>query len=226
MKENAKDGRAYEVLPFVSERSHGESRWRVVEKETGKVLDDAHGWGYKSKRNAHIGWRLANRSREEVEAENNRRRAVREWLVLQEELLMAFDEGSLYAAREGMDFDASSVGALLKALEIETEFNPREIFNAWKYGIPERDMMEPTQEGEWSVVQEEDAEMAAAMAPWDWLKSHGEVMEAFAAAEAGRGEIPIEKAAALLRDNGAECPFSAEVVLTAYLRGTPRKRFD
>lgn len=220
MEENDKDGRAYEVLPFVSERSHGESRWRVVEKGTGKVLDDAHGWGYKSKRNAYIGWRMANRTREEVEAENNRRRAAWEWITSQEELLMAFDEGALFAAREGMEFDVSSVEALLKALEIETDFKPREIFNAWKYGNPDRGAVEP---GGWGsegfVAQEEDAEMVDAMAAWDWLKAHGDVMEAFAAVDS----LSIERVEEVIRSAAVECPFGAGELLSAYLRGTPKK---
>lgn len=224
-RDKARAERTYEVLSFTSAKSHGETRWRVVEKGTGRVLDDADGWGYKTKRNAHVGWSMANRTGEKVQADNLRRRAAWEWVSSHDDLLAALDEGSLFAAREGVEFGVSDAGALLKSLELETDFKPREIFNAWKYGNPDRDMVEP---GGWDTdgdsVQTEDAEMLDALSVWDWLKGRKEIMDAFCAAENAAGDLGLGEVEKILQDAGVDSPFSAPDLLGAYLRGTPRRR--
>ena len=223
-KDKARAERTYEVLSFVSEKAHGESRWRIVEKGSGRVLDDAGGWGYKTKRNAHVGWSMLNRSGEKVKSDNMRRRSVWEWFKASETVINALDEGSFFAAREGVDFTPSDVGRILSELGIETEFKPREVFNAWRYGNPDREIGPSTEwESDGTVLQEMDVEMLDGLSVWDWLKGRNEIMDALARAEDG-GVLGFDGVSRVLAEAGVECPFSIPDVLGAYLRGTPRRK--
>ena len=57
-----------------------ESRYVVVDAETGKVLDDAQGYGYKSVRGAHASWSYKNRSPEKKAHDAAAKNAVRRFL--------------------------------------------------------------------------------------------------------------------------------------------------
>ncbi len=46
----------YKVIEAENLGSRYDRRYIVVSKETGEVLDDANGYGYKTIQNAHRGW--------------------------------------------------------------------------------------------------------------------------------------------------------------------------
>ena len=52
----------YNVVPF-SGRDPYERRFQIVDAETGEVLDDAQGYGYKSPQKAHAAWGYKNRDK-------------------------------------------------------------------------------------------------------------------------------------------------------------------
>ena len=43
--------------------TYSETRYVITSKETGEILDDAQGYGYKSKQKAHVAWTYKHRDK-------------------------------------------------------------------------------------------------------------------------------------------------------------------
>ena len=56
--------------------SEYDSRYVVVEKETGKILDDAQGYGYKTVRAAHAAYAYKTRDKSKDKAKAQKRRQI------------------------------------------------------------------------------------------------------------------------------------------------------
>lgn len=127
--------RNYEVEDF---KTRGETRWRIVDKETGKVLDDAQGWGYKSRQNAHIGWSYNRKSDTEKEKDYQRKLAVWKFLHENKKLNEDMEYEAFYAMKDGEDFGEDEVKGILEYRGIETEYSAKEILKAWENGCPKK----------------------------------------------------------------------------------------
>lgn len=55
----AESEKTYKVVPFSTEP--WDRRWCIVDAETGELLDDAQGYGYKTIKKAHAAWNYKNR---------------------------------------------------------------------------------------------------------------------------------------------------------------------
>lgn len=163
--------RNYEVEEF---KTRGETRWRIVEKETGKVLDDAQGWGYKSRQNAHIGWGYNSKTKEERDADYNRKKAVWKWFCDHREVSKGLDNAAWWAIKDGEEMDAKTVAALLGDLGLETEFKPREILSVWRKGeAPLRGRTSKERREEREALKRERQQEA-----WEWICSHADFKKA------------------------------------------------
>lgn len=66
-----------EVVRGGSEDSTHNPRYIIVDKETGEVLDDAQGYGYKSKRNAYACYGYKNRDKSKDAEKEYKKRCVK-----------------------------------------------------------------------------------------------------------------------------------------------------
>ena len=54
-------------------------RYVVIDKDTGKVLDDAQGYGYKTKQNAYRAWTYKNRDKSKDKEREKMKKIVQKW---------------------------------------------------------------------------------------------------------------------------------------------------
>ena len=47
----------YRAVAYQPNKNNFETRYRIVSTATGKVLDDAHGYGYKTAQKAHAAYK-------------------------------------------------------------------------------------------------------------------------------------------------------------------------
>lgn len=221
--------RDYEVCECVI---RGEPRWRVVDKATRKVLDDADGWGYKSARNAHAGWSFKRRTDSEKREWYNRKVAVWKFLLDNKNLVRHLETEAWYALKDGEDFGVADVEAAIKHLGIETEFSPNEIYRVWTDGPPR----DPVTRKKWHPEpkanpkpksdprkEERKRRKAAEKAAADeWVAAHGEfrerVLEARAAAKAANERYDGNNVRELLAELGITAPARGRLLLKAVLR--------
>jgi len=58
---------------------YDDKRYIVVDKETGEVLDDAQGYGYKSQQNAYRAYAYKTRDKSKDAEKEQTKKAVKEW---------------------------------------------------------------------------------------------------------------------------------------------------
>lgn len=127
----------YEVVPYKpTSCEKWETRYCIIDAETGEVLDDAQGYGYKTVQKAHAGYGYKNKSKSERNAIIKRQREIQKWLKSQKGLLSAMDDISFRIAKGayGPDdkFDAREVADILQSFGIVCEYKPGEILRAWE----------------------------------------------------------------------------------------------
>lgn len=127
----------YEVIKQYDEMfSLPETRYRIVSIETGEILDDAQGYGYKSARNAHVGYAYKTKSKKKNKKNLAKARRIQKWLKEHNEFLEDMEywcfkitSGSM---GKGLKFDDKIVNQMLIERNLETDFSAKELLLAWQ----------------------------------------------------------------------------------------------
>ncbi len=111
-------------------------RFIIIDKDTGEVLDDAQGYGYKSVKKAYAAWAYKKRDRSKDSEREAKRRHIRQWLKDHKEFtseleMYAFDitEGS---GDPDEKVDTKLVRKILKKHLLEIDFTPNELLKVWR----------------------------------------------------------------------------------------------
>jgi hypothetical protein len=98
-------------------------RYVVVEDSTGKVLDDAGGYGYKSAQNAHRGWAYKSKPKAERAKRDALKGQVRQWCEDHKSFVDDLMQEQFYAMKDGEPFTAEDARKLLKAHGLKPPFS-------------------------------------------------------------------------------------------------------
>ena len=112
-------------------------RFVVVDSETGEILDNAQGYGYKTARNAHRAWAYKNRDKSKDLEKKQRQEEAIAWLRKHKGFCEAMDQFCFEIEvkkswGEDDKFDSKFVKWMLKQYDLKTEFKPSEILKAWE----------------------------------------------------------------------------------------------
>lgn len=129
----AKDYRAvsYQVL----KEGSWENRYRIISTETGAVLDDANGYGYKSARAAYASYGYKHRDRSKDLVKKSKKKHIKAWLDSHQdfEASLAQAEFEIAMGEVAEDkLDAKAVKYLLKEAGLEPDFTASELLKVWK----------------------------------------------------------------------------------------------
>ena len=119
----------YKVVKYNTQRGE---RWRVVDADSEKVLDDAQGYGYRTAQKAHAGWAYISRDKSKDDEKRRRQKEIRKWLKEHKEVVNLFEAEAFDTAvgRNGPEakIDVALLKYVLKVCGVEaTEFKPNEI---------------------------------------------------------------------------------------------------
>ena len=124
----------------LSKKRHDE-RYIVIDRDTGEVLDNAQGYGYKSRKNAHLGWAYKNRDKSKDSEKAAKRKHIQEWMKNHPEFSDDMDYASFNLAKElacgedpSGDINVNLVKSILKHHGLEIDFTPTELLREWKEG--------------------------------------------------------------------------------------------
>ena len=113
-----------------------ERRFVIVNRETGEILDDAQGYGYKSAQKAYAAWGYKNRDKAKDEEKAAKREHIRKWMkehkfFVKEMNTYAFEitKGSWSPDEK---FDAKFVEDMFRKYELETDFTAAELLRVWR----------------------------------------------------------------------------------------------
>lgn len=113
-----------------------EIRYRIVNKETGNVLDDAQGYGYKTAQNAYAAYGYKHRDKSKDKERKELEKKIVAWLKehsdfsnLMEQIAFEIMKGSW-----GPDdkFDAKLVRQMLKDNNLEIDFKVSDLLRVWQ----------------------------------------------------------------------------------------------
>lgn len=136
----------YKVVPFKPksnvqeeepwERCCKEPRFCIVSEETGEILDDAQGYGYKTAQKAHAAYSYKTRDKSQDKQRQNRNKQIKAWLLENKD----FANNLEYIAVEiikgswGKDtkLNASVVQQLLDEFGLSPNFSAAELLRTWE----------------------------------------------------------------------------------------------
>jgi len=128
------------IKPVCSEQlSRGyDKRYVVVDTETGEILDDAQGYGFRTPQKAMACWAYKNRDKTKDKEYREKQDHIRQWLRHHKEFSRDMDEIAFEIAKGswGPDdkFDAGLVGEMLKNSGLKPDFTPAELLRVWRRG--------------------------------------------------------------------------------------------
>lgn len=106
-----------------------DKRWVIVEEETGKVLDDANGYGYKSVQNAYAGYNYKSKSPAQKSKAAAAKKAVKDFLRKHPDVEEMYEDCCFQAAKEDREdeINAALVKDILRTLGYtDVPFTPSE----------------------------------------------------------------------------------------------------
>lgn len=110
-------------------------RYYIIDKDTGEILDDAQGYGYRTAQKAYAAWAWKSKSKSKRKSEYKRKTEIKEWLNSHKEIRDAIDIVAFDALKGdyGPEFkmNAKIVSQILKEFEIDCQYKPYEILKVW-----------------------------------------------------------------------------------------------
>ena len=99
----------YKVIRSKQLSKDYESRYIIIDAKTLNILDDANGYGYKSKENAYKAWKYKTRSFEDQNERNKKYEAVIKWIDKNKKIIDELDNMAFYALKDGDDLTTKDI---------------------------------------------------------------------------------------------------------------------
>lgn len=115
-----------------------DDRFVVVDKESGEVLDDAQGYGYRSAQKAYTAWSYKHRDHSQDIVKQQKTKQIKAWMKSHKGFIHTMDQFAFEIAKGswGPDdkFDTKFVRKMLKDADLQPEFTPGELLKVWQKG--------------------------------------------------------------------------------------------
>lgn len=113
-----------------------EIRYCIVSTETGEVLDDAQGYGYKTAQKAYSAYAYKTRDKKKDKEKMAKERHIRQWMKENKPFVRAMDDTAFEIAKGTWGpndiFNAKVVKRMLAEAGLETDFTPGELLKVWQ----------------------------------------------------------------------------------------------
>lgn len=130
----------YQVVKYTKNTHHGsEARFCIISAETGEVLDDAQGYGYKTAQKAHAAYAYKSKKKDKSHISLTIRSGdweIQKWMHEHPEFVESMDNYSLEIAKgswgKGQKFNTAFVESLLRDSGLEFDFPAKDLLRVWK----------------------------------------------------------------------------------------------
>lgn len=111
-----------------------EPRYIVINMETGEILDDAQGYGFKTIKGAYSAYAYTHRDKSKDKEKQKERRKIAKWLRDHLQFNECLTTKLFYAMKYGEDLKINTelVRSILKELNLEVDFHPTTLISVWK----------------------------------------------------------------------------------------------
>jgi len=115
-----------------------EIRFRIISTDTGEILDDAQGYGYKTAQKAYSAYAYKTRDKSKDKEKLAKKKHIQKWMKEHKSFVRAMDDTAFEIAKGtcGPDdkFDAKQVKKMLKDFQLEPDFTAGELLKVWQKG--------------------------------------------------------------------------------------------
>lgn len=116
--------------------SNYDTRFVIVNTETGEILDDAQGYGYRSAQKAYAAYTYKHRDKSKDKQRKQEEKAIKKWWQDHKELSEDLEQIAFEIAKGswGQDdkLDPKLLKTILKQENIESEYSPGKLLKVWK----------------------------------------------------------------------------------------------
>lgn len=113
-----------------------ETRYCIVSTDTGEVLDDAQGYGYKTAKRAYLAYTHRTRDKTKDNEKALKRKHIQQWMKEHKSFVKAMDtvafENAKCASGNTDGFGASVVREMLSEFGLTPDFTAGELLNVWR----------------------------------------------------------------------------------------------
>ena len=113
-----------------------EKRFVVVDKNTGEILDDAQGYGYKAIRNAYAAYAYKTRDKSKDKEKLAKKKHIQKWMKEHKSFVKMMDTIAFEIEKGswGPDdkFNAKMVKEMLSENSLEIDFTAGELLKVWR----------------------------------------------------------------------------------------------
>lgn len=113
-----------------------EMRYCIVSTDTGEVLDDAQGYGYKTAQKAYSAYAYKTRDKSKDKERAAKKKHIEQWMKDNKSFVRLMDDYAFQIAKGAMapndKFDAKFIKDLLKEQGLETDFTASELLKVWR----------------------------------------------------------------------------------------------
>ena len=113
-----------------------EMRYCIVSTDTGEVIDDAQGYGYKTAQKAYAAFAYKNRDKSKDKEHLAKKRHIEQWMEQNKSFVKLMDSYAFEIAKGTMapddKFDAKFVRKLLREESLEPDFTAGELLKVWR----------------------------------------------------------------------------------------------
>ena len=107
-------------------------RYVVVDTETGEILDDAQGYGYKTAQNAMRAWAYKNRTPAQKKKQENAKEAVRKFCKEHKSFVRGLEADAFYMLKDHEKLDTKYVAVQLRGAGYkDLPFTAAEFLKYW-----------------------------------------------------------------------------------------------
>lgn len=126
-------GKTYKAVLSGELSKYNDKRYVIVDIESGRILDNAQGHGYKSPQKAYACYAYKKRDRSKDNEKQEKENKIKNWLRENREFTSLLDSEAYYAVKDpAVKFDLNFVKKLLKEQNLEPKFTASEILKVWK----------------------------------------------------------------------------------------------
>ena len=128
---------AQNIAVIESEKLSGkyDKRYVVVDKDTGAILDDAQGYGYKTAQKAHAAYAYKTRDRSKDSEKRANKQHIMKWLKEHEDFGQLMEDTAFDCVKCGEQFNAALVRKMLKENNLDTDFTAGELLQVWQKSL-------------------------------------------------------------------------------------------
>ena len=113
-----------------------QGRYVIVDVETGEILDDAQGYGYKTQQKAYAAYGYKMRDKSKDAAKKQKNLGIRKWLREHPDFVELMDQTAfeIWKGSWGPDakFDAKLVREMLEANNYKVNFTAKQLISTWE----------------------------------------------------------------------------------------------